>query len=118
MSLEMKSICLILFLVCLSGLKAFGAPTKEANLDSELSVKSDPTKADVDQFHKDQPHLIPGTPDLKEDGKSSNTIGWPDLSRLPGLTQISGQLDPGSYVSQLNLPDPSLEGIAQWIFLG
>lgn len=85
------------------------APTKEVELESDLTVKSRPSEVDLDQFHKDQAHLA----EEKGDGQGTTggissieipmigTIGsLPFFGELNELLEIASSLSPIGMLSQ------------------
>lgn len=68
-------------LAVLASILANGAPTTEIDMNA-TSRSEPPSQEDVDQFYKDQSHLVPYT------NESTNQIGW--LSSSNGFGQFGG----------------------------
>lgn len=114
-----KSSILLAFL-CLATVASVvcGAPTKEAQLESDLTSKEEPislkltSQADLDQFFKDQAHLFDSA---KQDtgllGQPANVGGILDqipLSQvLPQFNQITTMLSILNQLSLGSLIDPT-----------
>lgn len=98
------------FLIILVAAGVMGAPTKEAVLGPEPSVKQSTSQADLDQFFKDQQHLVinPYTQIGEKDDTLSSLFGRPNivsiLGQLPQNNQADESLDLASTINQFNLP--------------
>lgn len=95
--MQLQATILIVPIVISTIGSTLAAPTKEVELSSALEVKQQPSKEDLDQYYKDQPHLRP---------ENDAETGRPSTSGSSGQqsSQVTSSQDWVSLLSQLGGP--------------